>query len=283
MALTTSQVTAITDSISKAITDFNTNFVTGTSTATTTINNGVGGTGATSALLGRVLAYASVPDLPDELAFLPKANTVAASAAAYLTGIRSLNSFYLQFLPLLDALDTAQSGLNAFLTTNTLSVNAFFAAAFNYYATNAVTLQYRTSANVPTAISTANYFPNAAIDDMWDITCSGATTFSANAVGSNASSAVSGGGVAQLYIYKVNASAAFGGAQFTVTYTNAAGNAATATYNTTSGTPAASGSLASGYAITNAIGQAITAITGSGMTTGEQYRFGMQLTRTPAY
>ena len=283
MALTTSQVTALTDSIAKAATDFNTNFITGTATATTTINNGVGGTGATSATLGRVLAYAGVPDLPDELSFLPRANTTAASVAAYLTGLRTLNTFFLQYLPLLDVLDTAQSGLNAFLTTNTLSVNAMMANAFNYYCTNAVTLGYRTAATVPTPISVANFFPYAAIDDMWDLTCSGATTFSTNVVGANATTSVAGGGIAQLYIYKVNAGNAAGGAQFTVTYTTASGGTATATYTTSSGTPAASGSLASAYAISGAIGQGITAVTGTGMTSGEQYRFGMQLTRTANY
>ena len=67
MALTNAQVLAITDSIAQGISDFNTNFVTGTATATTTINAGVAGTGATSAMIGRVLAYAAGPDLTDEL------------------------------------------------------------------------------------------------------------------------------------------------------------------------------------------------------------------------
>src|SRR5260221_106771 len=283
MALTNAQVTAITDSIAKAITDFNTNFLTGTATITTTINSGVGGTGATSATLGRVLAYAAVPDAADELALLPKVNTVASNVAAYLTGVRALNSLYLQYLPLLDALDTTQSGLNAFLTSNALQVNAFAAAAFNYYQANATTLGFRTPANIPVAIATANFFPYAAVDTLWGFTCSGATTFSANAVGTNVSTAVSGGGVGQVYIYKNNATNAIGCATFTITYTNAAGTPATATYSTVSGTPTATGSLSAGLARSRAIAQAITAVSGTGMTNAEQYTLGIQLVRTAAY
>lgn len=283
MALTTSQTTAITDSIAKAISDYNANFVSGTSSPASAINAGVGGTGATSAIVGRVLAYASVPDLVDELLLLPKANLVAGNVAAFLSGIRSLPSFYLQFYPLLDALDTAQGGLNAFLTTNTLQVSAYFAAAFNAFAVNAVTLNYRSPAFIPTQLAVANYFPYAVIDDMWDFTCSGATTFSSNAVGANVSSAVSGGGVAQFYLYKVNASNAVGGATFTISYVNASGNTVTATYTTSSGTPTASGSLAAGFSISGAIGSAITGVTGTGMTSGEQYTIGAKLIRAAAY
>lgn len=283
MALTNTQVTALTDSVAKALTDFNTNFVTGTATITTTINSGVGGTGASSATLGRVLAYASVPDAADELALLPKANIVASNVAAYLSGVRALNSLYLQYMPLLDALDTAQSGLNAFLTTNTLQINAFAATAFNYYQANATTLGFRSPSNIPVAIATANFFPFATTDTMWGFTSSGATTFSANTVGVNTSTAVNGGGVGQVYIYKNNAVAAVGGATFTITYTNAAGTPAIATYSTVSGTPAASGSLATGYVVSGAIAQAITSVSGTGMTSGEQYTLGIQLVRTAAY
>jgi hypothetical protein len=283
MTLTTSQVTALTDSVAKLIADFNTNFNTGTSTATTTMNAGVSGTGATSATLGRVLAYAGVPDVTDELVLLAPTYTVATNVAAYLSGIRSVNAFAQQLFPLLDKLDSAVSGLNAFLTTNTLQVNAWFAAAFNLYVTNAALLGYRTSANMPVAIATANYFPYAAIDTMWTFACSGSATFSSNAVGSNANTSAFGGGVGQIYIYKSNATNAVGGATFTITYTNAAGNAATATYTTNSGTPVASGSLSAGYAVTGAIGSAITGVTGSGMTSGEDYTLGIQLVRAAAY
>jgi hypothetical protein len=281
MALTTAQVTALADSIAKGVDDFNTNFITGTASARTSINNGVGGTGA-SATLGRVLAYASVPDLPDELAMLPKANTTAANVAAYMAGVSTLTSIYQQYLPLLDSLDTAVGGLNAYLTTNTLVVNAFFANAFNYYCTNAIGLGFRTSATAPTPIAAANFFPYAIVDDIWDITCSGATTFSVDAVGTNASTSVSGGGVAPIYIYKVNATNAVGGAAIVISYTNAAGATAQVTYNTVSGTPSGTGSLAAGFSI-GATGSAITAVTGTGMTAAEQYRFGIKLVRADGY
>lgn len=283
MALSSTQVRQITDSIAQAIGDYNTAFITNTGTNTplySTIVNGVSGTGG-SATLGRVLAWG---DLTPELTALKAANTAATNVTANITSVRTISSFYSQFYPLLDALDLAISGgLNAFLTTNTLQVNAWFAAAFNAYQSNAVALGYRTSANIPTAIATANYFPYANIDSMWSFTCSGATTFSSNAVGTNASTAVSGGGVCQLYLYKSNATNAVGGATFTVTYTNAAGNSATATYTTTSGVPLASGSLAAGYSISGAIGSAVTAVTGTGMTSGESYTIGAQLVRSAAY
>jgi hypothetical protein len=279
MALSTGQVTALCDSVAQGISDFNTSFVTNTSSSATTINNGIGGTGA-SQTLGRILA---LDDLTPTLALLTPMNTSAANVAATLTGYRSLTAFYQQFFPFFNALDNNLSGLNAFLATNTLQVNAWLAAAFNNFATNAVALQYRTSSTVPTAIATAQYFPYAAIDTMWGFTSSGATTFSANAVGANVSTAATGGGVGQFYIYKNNSSNAVGSATFTITYTKADGTSTTATYSTTSGVPLASGSLAAGYTISGAIGSAITAVTGTGMTSGEQYTIGMKLVRSAAY
>ena len=282
MALSTSQVTALAESVAKAFADYNTNFVSGTASAATAMNAGIAGTGG-SATLGRVLGYAAVPDVTDELLLLKPANTVAANAAAYLAGIRNLNGFYQQYFSLFDALDSSLSGLSAFLTTNSLQVNAYFAAGFNLYAQQATLLGFRTSANVPVALGSALYFPNAAVDTMWGFTCSGATTFSANAVGTNANTSAFGGGVGQITIYKVNATNAVGGATFTITYTNSAGNSANATYTTTAGTPTASGSLAAGFAVTGAIGSAITAVSGTGMTSGEQYELGIPLVRAAAY
>lgn len=283
MAITTTQVQQITDSVAQGISDFNTAFVTNTGTNAplySTIVSGVTGTGG-SATQGRVLG---LNDLTSELAMLTPANKTAANVTAYITSVRSISAFYQQYYPLLDALDFTTSGLNAYLTSNTMQVNAWFAAAFNAYAAVAVALGYRTTANVPTAIGTANYFPYAAIDTMWGFTCSGATTFSANAVGANASTAVAGGGVAQFYLYKNNASNAVGGATFTITYTKADGTTANVNYSTVSGTPTASGSLASGsVAISGAIGQSITAVTGTGMTSGEQFTIAAKIVRAATY
>jgi hypothetical protein len=282
MALSNSQILALSDSIAQAISDFNTNFITGTATPTSTINAGVGGQGA-SATVGRVLVYAGTPDLTDELALLTPVNTVANQVAAYLAGIRGLNPFLIQYFPLLNAMDTLLGGLNAYLVAQGIQVNAFFAAAFNLFSSMAVSQGLRSPANIPVALAISTYFPYAAIDTMWGFTASGATTFSANAVGANPNTSGSGGGIGQFYIYKVNSSNAAGGAAFTITYTNAAGVGAQVTYSTVSGTPAASGSLAAGYAVSGAIGSAITAVTGSGMTSGEQYTLGMKLVRATAY
>lgn len=283
MALTNAQVTALADSIAKGISDYNSNFITGLSAPVAAINAGVGGQGA-NATLGRVMAYASVPDLADELAMLSPANQVASNVSAWISGVQNLNSFYLQYFPLLNALDTQLGGLNAFLVAQSLQVNAFFANAFNYFVSLASPLGLRNAPNnLPTKLSPAVFFPYAAIDNMWSFTSSGATTFSANAVGANADTSASGGGVAQFFLYKSNAGAATGGATFTVSFTKADGSTGTATYTTSAGTPAASGSLAAGYAITNAIGKAITGVTGSGMAAGESYIIGQQLVRAPAY
>jgi hypothetical protein len=280
MALTTTQVTAFCDSVAKVLADYNTAFVTNTGTnspTATTITNGISGTGST-ATLGRCLNWL---DAASEESVLTKMQNTANSFVSYIGSIRAMTIPYQQFYSVLDAFDSLLSGLNAYLTTNSLQVNAYFAAAFNAYVSASVAGGYRQTA--PAAIATANYFPYAAIDDMWDITCSGATTFSTNQAGTNASSSVSGGGVAQFYIYKVNATNASGGATFTITYTGTDGASHQATYSTTSGTPTASGSLAAGYAISGAIGSAITAVTGAGMTSAEQYRIGQQLVRSVAY
>lgn len=282
MSLTTTQVLNLCDSVAKAIDDYTAAFITNTGTNTplySTITAGVSGTGST-ATVGRILNFI---DNTSEQVLLKPVNTTAASVTAYITSVRSISGFYQQYYSLLDAIDLTVSGLNAYLTTNTLQVNASFANAFNAYQVLATTLGYRTSVNAPTAIATANFFPSAAIDTMWGFTSNGATTFSSNAIGTNTSSSVSGGGVGQFYIYKNNSGNAAGGATFTIQYTNAAGTTASATYSTSSGTPSASGSLSSGYAISTAIGSAIVGVTGSGMTSAEQYTIGMKLTRASAY
>ena len=278
MALTSTQVRDFCDSIAKACDDFNTNFVSGTLSATNTINTGVSGTGS-SQTTGRVINWL---DLGSEVNMLGDMQAAASSVAAYLTSIRSLAGFYQRYYSVLDALDSSLSGgLNAFLTANALQINGYVANAFNNYQAVAVSGGFRQTA--PAALVAANYFPYAAIDDMWNFTSSGASTFSSNAVGSNVNTSVSGGGTAQFYIYKVNAGNAAGGATLTVQYVKADGTTGTATYNTVSGTPAASGSLATGYAITGAIGSSIVSVNGSGMTSGEQYRIGQKLVRAPAY
>lgn len=283
MALTTTQITQITDSLAKGCDDFNTAFILNTNTNTplySTIVTGVSGTGA-SQTLGRVLNFL---ELASEVNMLGKMQAVAATVTSYIASIRSLAGYYQTLYPVLDALDLSISGgLNAFLTTNSLQVSAHVATAFNNYQNVAVAAGFRSAGNIPTAIAVPNYFPYAVVDDMWDMTASGATTFSANLVGANTSTAVSGGGSAQLYIYKVNAGNAAGGATFTITYTNALGGSSQATYSTVSGTPTASGSLAAGFSISGAIVQAVTAVTATGMTSGEQYRLGCKLLRSPAY
>ena len=85
-----------------------------------------------------------------------------------------------------------------------------------------------------------------------------------------------------IYIYKVNSTNAVGGAAITVTYTQASGSTTTVVYNTTSGVPLASGSLSAGYTL-GVAGQSITAVTATGGTSGEQYRFGIKLVRAVAY
>lgn len=282
MALTTSQVQQVTDSLAQVISDFNTNFVSGTSSGNTTITTGVSGVGG-SAFLGRNLA---LNDLLPEIALLSQANVASSNIVAYMAGIRSLAGFYPQLYPYLDKLDATvlyngSTGLNNFLTGNSIQVNAYFAAAFNAYQAVAVAQQYRTSASAPTALAVANYFPYAATDNMWSFTTSGATTFSANAVGANATSTVNGGGVAQFYLYKSNAGSATGTSTISVTYTNAAGSPATVTVATTGMTGSAT--LSTGTIITGAIGSAITAVTGTGMTSGEAYTIGLKLVRAAGY
>lgn len=282
MALSASQVTALTDSIAKGISDYNANVVTGLSASFTAMNAGISGTGA-SATIGRVLGYAGVPDLADELTLLPKAYAMGNQTAAFLSGLQNMNGWYQQYFPILDALDTAQAGLNQFLLAQTIQVNGWFAAAFNYYVGMASLMGLRSVANLPTALSAGTFFPYASVDNMWGFTSSGATTFTANAVGANVNTAGSGGGAAQLLIYKANAGNAAGGATFNVSYINGAGQTVTASYTTTSGVPVGAGSLAAGYVIPGAIGSQVTGVTGVGMTAGEQYIIGTKLVRTPAY
>jgi hypothetical protein len=279
MALSGAQVTAFTDSLAKACDSFNTNFVSGTLGAANAIIAGVGGTGV-SQTTGRVLNWL---DLVSEVDVIDDMQAVATSITTYLTSIRSLNTFYQRFFPVLNDLDLALGGLNAFLTTNTLQISAYIANAFANFQAIAVSGGFRSSAAVPAIIVPANYFPYAAVDNLWNITCSGATTFSTNVVGSSPSTSVAGGGVGQLYIYKNNSGNATGGAALVIQYIKGDGTTGTVTYNTTSGTPTGSGSLAAGFAITGAIGSSIVSVSGSGMTNLEQYTIGCQLVRSPSY
>src|SRR6266567_1238702 len=143
MALSTAQVTAFADSVAQAISDYNTNFVIagGTTGAVTTINAGFGGTGVSNTL-GRVLNWL---DNVSEKTMLPVTNTSVANVAGFLGSEIALNPYYLQFFPVLDAFDSLLGGLNAYLTTNTLVVNALFANAFNYYQSLAVSMGFRSS------------------------------------------------------------------------------------------------------------------------------------------
>jgi hypothetical protein len=278
--MTATQVQQVTDSIAQTISDFNTAFVSNTAANAPTANTilaGFTGTGASNTL-GRILGLG---DLNAELSMLSPANKAAGNITSYIGSLRSISAFYQQLFPLLDALDSATGGLNAFLTSNAIQVNGWFAKAFTAYQALAVALGYRSSA--PTALSAANYFPYTSVDNMWAFTAATATTFSSNAVSSNPTTAVSGGGVGPLVIYKSNASNAIGGATFTITYITAAGTSTNATYSTVSGTPAASGTLATGYTVSGAIGSAITAVTGTGMTAGESYILGIKTVRTPSY
>lgn len=280
MALTTTQVQNFLDSISKVLTDYAASFITNTgsnSPTASTITNGISGTGASNTL-GRVINWV---DAPSEESILNKMQSASNSFVSYINSIRSMTVPYQQFYGVLDALDSLLGGLNSYLTTNSLQVNAYVAAAFNAYVAASVSGGFRQSA--PAAIGAANYFPYAAIDNMWSFTASGATTFSSNAVGANADTSGSGGGSAQFAIYKSNAGNATGGATLTISYLDGNGVVQQATYNTTSGVPVGSGSLAAGYAITGAKGTKITGVTGTGMTSGESYVIGAPLTRSAAY
>lgn len=279
MAITTSFVTQLTDSISQGLSDFNTCFVANTlvsSPSSATIINGTSGT-STTQTLGRILNF---NDLPTELNMLAAGNTAANNVTAYVTGLQANTGFYAQYYTIFDKLDIATGGLSAYLVSNSLQVNARFAVAYNAWVPNAVAVTIgRTSANAPLAITAASYFPYALVDTMWTFTCGTGTSMTASVVGSNVSTAATGGGVGQFYLYKSNAVNAVGGATFTVSYINAAGTTATATYTTTSGVPLASGSLAAGYTVTSAIGSAITGVTGTGMTSGEIYILGIKMVR----
>lgn len=281
MALTATQVQNLCDSLAKGCDDFNSAFILNTASNSPTyssILSGVTGTG-TSQTTGRILNFL---DLSSEALLLPAMQSVNTAITAYFASIRSLAGYYQLLYPVLNALDLAlPNGLNAFLTTNSIQISAYVASAFNNFCAVAVSGGYRSSA--PTSIAVANYFPYAAVDDLWDITCSGATSFSVNQVGSNTSTAVAGNGIGQIYIYKVNSGNAAGGAVFLISYINSSGGTSQATYTTSAGTPAASGSLSSGYVISGCIGSAIVGISGSSMTNLEQYRFGIKLVRSPAY
>lgn len=279
---------ALTDSIAQACSDFNAALTTaGFTTAIGNMNAGISGIAATNTL-GRILAYV---DPTSEGTMLTPMNNTVTLAAAYATGIQSMNAYYQQLYPILNAFDSyinanvTPGGVNAWLVANSLQVNAWYANAHNYFQSNAVGSSLRSGATNAVAIAAANFFPYAAVDNMWGFT-SGATsiTFSANAVGANASTAVKGGGVGQLVIYKVNAGAAAGGATINVTYTTATGASLIASVSTTG--LAASSNLGAGVAINTGnlgIGSAVTAVSGTGMTNLEQYAIGIKLVRPSTY
>lgn len=278
MAYTTTSILSLCDSISQLFSDFNADFVIGTATgnpSSSTMIAGISGGGATNTY-GRILN--SVDSLT-ELGLLTPTYAWTVQVAAYLTGLQNPNGLYQQCFGIFDKLDTTVGGLSTYLSVNSLQVNGYFAKAFNLFCSVAVQLGIRTSANIPTPIASGNYFPSSNVDSLWTFTTGAGTAMTASAVGTNANTSVAGGGVGQVVIYKSNVGAAAGIATLSITYKNAAGTNSVATYTTAVGTPAASGSLATGYIVSGAIGSQIVSVSGTGMTSGEQYTLGVRQIR----
>lgn len=193
---------------------------------------------------------AGLTDFAQQVALETAAVKSVGNVAMYITALQQMNNMYANYFNICDALDNHVGGLNAFLTTNVIGVNEWFASAFNYYAANATGAGLRGPATAPTAIAAANVFADAAYL-LGTIAVSGASA-GTYTQGVQLPSVL---GSPALYIWKTDAGSASADTVFNVSYINASGSVASQAVTLT-------GSFATG--ITNAI--AVGSITGSMVT-----------------
>lgn len=266
--ISTANLTTIVDNIAKTMTDIKADYITGLAANVTTITNGQNA--ASNSLRAHV---ASLGDLDQEAALASSASAANSSLVPLLT--ISMNSYYPSLGSFFVALDKHVSGLNAFLTANSLQVHPEFAAAFNYIAQNAVSLGLAPAAL--TQIAAANIFINSN-QTLASVAVTGAAagTFSAGTPIDTTKY-----GPAALFLKNTAGSPTTGTAtSFTVTYNNGTGNSAATATQALSGALAAGGVLAiagaSGISVSNIV-------VNSGGSAGDAIAVVVQPLRTVAY
>lgn len=245
--ISTGNFLALADNVGKSLVDLEANFITNAGANAPTISTITSGqNGGSNSLYARVAALNDIVQVRD----LAGSAKVAADNVVAWMGI-SKNALYLQYVQFMNALETHTGGVAAFITTNTLLVHPEFAAAFNYFASNAVGLALRGSA--PTAIPTTDIFvPTSQTLASIAVTGSAAGTF-----GAGTAIDLTKYAPLPLYLKNTGGSPTTGTAtSFTITYTNAAGTPGQ------SATQALSGALSAGatLAISGATGSAVSNI-----------------------
>lgn len=268
MAITTTKIQQLTDSIAKLLTDTST-AVTGLTSNAPTIST------MTAGITSQAARVAGFNAIDDETAL---AAAVSASGAAYdsfLATLAVLSQAYPTLYVELNALETWANGLSGYLATNSVQVHKAFADAFNSFAANARNSGLRLTN--PVAIAPANIFPAAAIDPVAAVAVTGAAagTFTAGTAVDTTQY-----GALPLYLQNSSAGASAAATVFHITYVGADGAS-----HTVDKTITVSMGTGAGNAVTLGVtGTAVTAISiTSNGTNGESYHVTAPLVRTPAY
>jgi hypothetical protein len=267
--ISTTNFLGISDNIARTLLDLKTAFITNpTLNAPTSATIANGQNAASNSLEARIAALGSII----QEAALANPGIAAATGIIGYMDVTPAN-FYAIYASLMLALDNLVVGVNNFLTLNSLQVHPEFANAFNYAASNAVSLGLALSPL--TTISPTNIFVPAS-QTLASIAVTGVTTGSLTA-GTPINTSLYA--PEQLYITNILGSSSTGTAtNFTITYTNAAGTTAIVSQ-------ALSGSLPAGanIAVTGAIGSAVSAISITSGAAGDQFGIIVLPLRTVTY
>lgn len=262
--ISTTNFLALADNIAKTCMDMESAFITNPGANAPTIAT------VTAGITNLQTRVAGLNDIAQESALSTQTLTSTTSAIAFLTF--SANTFYNLYAQLMNALEAHVSGVSSFISTNTLMVHPEFAAAFNYYATNAATLglSNKSVTKVPTSVI---FVPaEVTLGTIAEIGAA-AGTFT---VGSTVDTTKYSAGQA-LYVKNTGAGALTAGASITITYKDVNNATQTANYTSTALAAGATAALSvNGQAVTNIV-------VNSGGTNGNQIAVVAEPTRTIAY
>jgi hypothetical protein len=266
-SFTTSQVTTLIDNITQSLLDIESSEI--TTSSTTLANIVAGNTGSTTSLLTHL---AALTQDADDTVLMQVGNKTATTMAAAAT--LSSAGFYPIYLPFLLQLERDLVGISEFLRANSLLVHPEFANLVNSFSTVQPGVPNPLAPILPASIMVASETQLAKIT----VTGSSAGTFANVATGGTLST--NSFSTAQpLYLKNITGTTSTGTATaFTITYTNAAGNASASKVYTLSG--AMANNATASLSIT---GYAVSAITVTSGGTSDVFAVAAEPIRTVQY
>lgn len=171
MALSSTNVQTLTDTLAKLFKDIEDNVMTGPAAFV----NGLLSGGATYGIPAVTTRIVQFQDAAAELALLAPANSSTQLLANDLVANTTLSTYYRSLYTLLDALETATGGLATYLSTNSTTVALAFAELWNAYAGAAQLVGLRPATYQVETLTPSQVFPDIATD-LARITIGGSAT-----------------------------------------------------------------------------------------------------------